>query len=456
MRALREKVRRSDDGFTIAEVMVALLIFAVMSTGSVFATISMLQVTRDARNRQVAANLAAQEIDAVRAIGDTTSIVNRAFDPPAQNGTSFHVDRSVSWTTIPVDEQDDQNCVLATQRYLATVTVTVTWEGMRSGTRPVTSDTLVTARDLHLTSATGIIMVTVLGADGTGRGGVRVQAGGASAVTNSQGCAFLLGLPAGDETVSIYKPGFVDEQQNERPAKLTSVTPGEVTPVQFQYDEGATLRLHFAYADDYNRLLDPSGTHPAWQLPAGLPVRTVASLPVTLGNPNGNIMLDLTASTAMIQSRVVHPFTSGYTVVAGSCKAADPQLWSPPGPASAPFNASPGVTTDVDVRMGVVVLTLPSGTAGELVAIPMKSTKVSGDPGCDNQPGLTYSFGSAESYVVNDKIAIALPYGSWKMTLNGGPINQNWMQPLGDPNYNTKQNLQGEGGGMVTFDPRGH
>ncbi|MCL2423370.1 MAG: prepilin-type N-terminal cleavage/methylation domain-containing protein [Micrococcales bacterium] len=454
MRALREKVRRSDDGFTIAEVMVALLIFALMSTGSIFATMSMLQITRDARNRQVAANLAAQEIDAVHAVADTTSIFPRVLDP-SQNGTSFHVDRSVSWTSIPADEQDDQNCLLATQRYLATVTVTVTWEGMRSGTQPVVSDTLVTARDLELGSSTGIILVTVLGADGTGRGGVRVQAGGASAVTNSQGCAFLLGMPAGDHTVTIYKPGFVDEHQNERPAKLTSSTPGETTSVQFQYDEGATLRLHFAYADGYNRLLDPTGTHPAWQLPPGLPVRTVAQLPVTLGNPAGDVVLDLSASTAMIQTRTVHPFPSGYTVVAGSCNAADPQLWTPPGPASPAFNAAAGATTDVDVRMGVVVLNLPSGTAGELVAIPMKSTKVSGDPGCDNQPGLRYSFGSAESYVVNDKIAIALPFGSWKLTLNGAPINQNWMTPLGDPAYNTKQNLQGEGGGMVTFDPRG-
>ncbi|MCL2850185.1 MAG: carboxypeptidase-like regulatory domain-containing protein, partial [Micrococcales bacterium] len=302
---------------------------------------------------------------------------------------------------------------------------------------------------------TGVILVTVLGADGTGRGGVQVQSGGASAVTNAQGCAFLLGMDVGDHTVTIYKPGYVDESQNERPSKLTGVSAGETTPIQFQYDEGATLRLHFAYADDYNRLLDPTGTHPDWRLPAGLPVRTVAQLPVTLGNPAGNVALDLAASTAMIQSRVVHPFASGYTVVAGSCNAANPLNWTPPGPAGTPFAATPGRTTDVDVPMGVVVLTLPSGTAGELVAIPMKSTKVSGDPGCDNQPGLTYSFGSAEGFVVNDKIAIALPYGSWKLTLNGGPINQNWMAPLGNPTYNTKQNLQGEGGGMVTFDPRG-
>ena len=66
MRALRDRLRRRNEGgFTIAEVMVALMIFALMSIGVIYSVISMLQISRDARNRQVAANLAAQEIDAV-------------------------------------------------------------------------------------------------------------------------------------------------------------------------------------------------------------------------------------------------------------------------------------------------------------------------------------------------------------------------------------------------------
>ncbi len=423
MRALREKLRRrDDDGFTIAEVMVALLIFALMSTGSIFATISMLQITRDARNRQVAANLAAQEIDTVRSYSDATAVVDRAFDPPAQNGTDFHVDRTVSWQSIPVGDDEGDGCTLVPMRYVASVTVTVTWHGMRSETSPVTSDTLLTSRELQTNKNAGTIAVTVLGPDGSGRGGVRAQAGGMSAVTNAKGRAVLTNVPVGNQVVSIDKTGYVDELQNPKPKKNTLVSVGACAQVQFQYDEAAKANLYYAanYVADYGArpYAVLPGISPA--PPAGIGTRTIAALPATFSNPNtGAYKAVMPATNTMAGTLNLHPFSSGYSVYAGDCDAANPTYWG--APALSPFATTPGSDPAVYVPMGVVIIDT-HGSPNEVLAVPVdpgtNQNVTSGDmKGCST---LSYSFGSADSFKITNQVALALPYGAWTISYGGG------------------------------------
>ncbi|MCL2091420.1 MAG: prepilin-type N-terminal cleavage/methylation domain-containing protein [Micrococcales bacterium] len=438
MRALRDKLRRRDDGFTITEVMAALLIFALMSTGSIFATMSMLQITRDARNRQVAANLAAQEIDTVRSYADATAVVDRAFDPPAQNGTEFHVDRAVSWQSIPVGDDEGEGCTLAPMRFVAAVTVTVTWKGMRPQTAPVTSDTLLTARDLQTDDNAGTVAVTVLGADGTGRSGVRVQGGGVSVVTDTRGRAVLVNVPTGVQTVSVEKPGYVDEKQDPRPKKDTMVSAGSCTEVQFQYDETTRANVYYAanYIMDYGQrpyVLFPSISSP----PVGT-VRAFAELQATFSNPaTGDYAAVMPTTNTMVGGLDLHPFASGYTVYAGDCDTADPVYWG--APALAPFAITPGGEAEVYVPMGVVVLDTHGGSPNEIRAKPVdpasnQDVTPTDMRGCST---LQYSFGSADGYTITGTAALALPYGSWIITYSDGggqgSVPQSWLTGLDLP-----------------------
>ncbi len=68
-----------------------MMIFALLSTGLLYTMLSVLSVGRDSRARQVAANLAAEEIDLAR---DASSLFDARAGraPPCDlNGDTFHV-----------------------------------------------------------------------------------------------------------------------------------------------------------------------------------------------------------------------------------------------------------------------------------------------------------------------------------------------------------------------------
>jgi len=432
MRTLRDRLRRrDDDGFTIAEVMVALVIFALMSTGSIFATISMLQITRDARNRQVAANLAAQEIDAVRAISDPTTVVDRSFDPSPQNGTAFHVNRSVSWSALPVSDQDGQTCGQGQQRTVADVTVTVTWQGMRAQTSPVVSNTLLTVQDLNPDRGTGSVNATVLDGSGVGVAGVRVQAGHVSGITDARGCVILLHVQTGTMDVTASKPGYVDQNGIAAPAKSTAVSGGNAVDVSFQLGWATHVSVHSAagYVESYGT--SPYGLRPGY---SGNQVRAFAALPVTFTNSNiDNLKTVLPSSSTMVGTVDLFPFASGYSVFAGDCDQSDPRYWYPGGQADVtPFATPAGGQATAYVPMGVVLLS-DLGAAVVLTATPV------GQTGC---AASQYTFGSADGYTIAGPAAIALPYGSWKLSYDAGhgqvDVPDSSLTPLTLPSYSDR------------------
>lgn len=442
MCTLRDAVRgRDDDGFGIAEIMVALMLFAMVSVGTLYAVLSMLQITRDARNRQVAANLAAQEIDEVRAAEDVLSVVDSSVSSTL-NGTTFHMVRTSSWVPTSGDVSGSVCGASAggASLRLKEVTVTVTWDGMRPTTRPVTSNTLLNPRNPVADETKSSILVTVVGADGTGRQGVTVTATGAStatATTDNQGCAYLLNVTPGAYTVQVAKSSYVDQDQQAKPAESAYVEAGGTASVRFQYDREATFVAR--YAPDY--ALAPPATR----------VRTAAALPVTFANPYASVvMVPPSATTAMSQSFDLHPFPSGYSVYAGACDAADPAAWGADPPE--PVGVAGGGSVEVPVPMGVVLVSVPAGPAEELAVSPVTSA-VPGDPGCDNLPPSTwYSFGTSPDYVLagGSVVAVALPYGSWQLRLGGAVVTAAQMTPVGV----SAQTTVDPGSNVVTFDPR--
>ncbi|MCL2454190.1 MAG: carboxypeptidase regulatory-like domain-containing protein [Micrococcales bacterium] len=445
MRALREQLRRRDDeGFTIAEVLVALLIFALMSVGTIHATVTMLQITGDARNRQVAANIAAQEIDNVRSFSDVLEVVDNTVET-VQNGTRFRMQRTSSWVTAGGGVTGDSCGSGGGNLRFKEVTVRVTWDGMRPTTPPVTSNTLLNPRSPVVDETRSTILVTVLGADGTGRAGVTVTATApgaptASATTDNQGCAYLLRVNPGHYTVRVSRASFVDQDQQPSPASSAYVEAGATASVQFQYDLRATFVTRYA---------------PGYALAApAVQVRTIANLPVTFANSYGStVVVPPSATTAMTQQLGLHPFSSGYSVYAGACTSSNPEAWG--GEVPEPVGTVGGETVEVPVPMGVVLVTTPSGAARELVATPAApaALTVPGDPGCGNLPsGTSYTFGTASGYTLpaNSTVAVALPYGSWQLRLGGTVVTAAQMTPIGIPAQTTVNPATN----VVTFDPR--
>lgn len=401
---------RSDEGMSLIEVVVAMMVFAVISLGVGYSTLTIIKMTDDTRSRQVATNLATSEIDNARALKDPFDIVNG--ERTVLVGTkTFTVTRSTSWVTT---SGADVGCGTGTGTLQAKrVNVTVTWNGMLSSTPPVRSDTLISPDNRINDPSLGTIRISVLNAAGSGSAGVAVAITPTSNqpalssqpdVTDTDGCSYALKVLPGTYNVAISRSNSIDETQNTAPVKSVTVTAGTSVAALFQYDTVATFNLTYG-----------AGTP---KLPDNLQTTYVSTY---------GLYLD----TGRKASLKLHPFTSGYTGIAGKyiaptdaspgipakpgCVSPDPGAWKAgtvnnvalgDGVRRDAVAANPGGSVGMTIPMGVVTVQI-SGTT-TLTAESATAPANSGDPGC--AVGMSYSFGS-----VTGNQTVALPYGSWTL-----------------------------------------
>lgn len=444
-----------DEGMSLVEVLVAMMIFAVISTGIIFTMLSLLSVTRDSRARQVALNLASEEVDDARTSGDLFELLDgeRAVQV---DDTTYHVRRSTRWVTDP--GQDLQcgtsgSAAGSTLRYKR-VNVEVTWDNMRSQTVPVRSDTIVSP-DSHLNDPTlGTILVSVLSGDGSGRPGVSVSASAGSphngaktpavgpAATDAQGCSYILKVVPGNYDVSVSMPGYVDHQQN-RVGKLTvGVGAGVSASAGFQYDRAATVTPR--YASNV-----PPVSAETVRLPSNLDISFVSSY-------GTHVVPNRAASVELF------PFSSGYTVLAGKfvapsqanngCLSVDPALWEsgpdgvtavgPPVPVTA--TTKPGERASVDLPMGLVSVS-GSGRYLRATTAPPQGA----DPGCTVP--MTYTFDLQGGDSAASTPTLGLPPGTWTIS-RGRSVSA--TAPVGAEQLKVVSRGAVAGAGTVVLDPR--
>ena len=440
MRTWRHRMRhvRDDDaGMGLPELLVAMFIFALVSTGLAYSLISTLSLTRDARARVVAANLAAEEIDLARDAPDLFALLDDER-PVTLNGDEFTVTRTTQWVSDPGAEFTcGAGSGTGALRYKR-VNVTVTWGGMRSTAQPVRSDTILSPDD-HINDPTkGTILVSVLKADGTGNAGVGVTVtptlGAAINATDAQGCTYVLKVDPGTYTVKVTRAGHVSDTQQAAPTQSVVVATGSTASVGFQLDEAATFNATMAPGA-------PAGT----RLPTGFST--------TFSSTYGNAAVaQSNAGGTTSHTYKLHPFTSGYAPYAGTCTQADPRQWPEETIGATTYAAglpdavaaAPGAAVAVGVPMGLVQVT--GGGGSHLHA-------VSQDADCT----VSYTFGNIVPSSASGRVTVALPYGSWRLqtsTSASGP--KTWL-PAGRlvvPAPAMPERTTIAASGVVTFDPR--
>lgn len=403
---------------TLLELVIAMAIFGVMMLG-VAATIgSGLALTRTNRHRSIAANLAAQEMDSVRS--DDFGDVAAGTQTVDVDGISYTVIREVTWvatsaTSGPCDGTDGSPELLR-------VRVSVMWPDM-GGVKPVVSDTTLTPPVGAYDPNTGHIGVKVLDRDAGPSFLVPVTASGPitqSTTTNSDGCAFFGYLPAGTYTVTLNGAGFVDRQSNVAPAQTLGVTVGNVSSVQFDYDEAATLTLTPLSSFLYPVPNDVSLTIANENLvPAKTKVYTGTGTPRSITD--------------------MFPFLDGYQAWTGKCADADPEgvmldgdglqigdYW--PGAVREPSLAvTAGAATVADVHMHDAQIHAQNSLGVALVGVPLVATHAA-DSSCAGgevlQLGLTDAGGN---------LNIAIPFGTWTISVDGFAPFASWATVVIDP-----------------------
>jgi len=437
-----------DSGMTLIEVVVAMMIFTIISTGVLYTMMSLLTVTRDSRARQVATNLAAQEIDLARDAKDIFKLGDRP-STVVLNGDTFHVLRTSDWVT---NEASTEACGTGTTSGTSTtptlrykrVHVKVTWDGMKSPNSPVVSDTLINPNDRINDPELGTILVSVRTASGVGIANATITAkfsnnSGATltTTTDAKGCGFLLKVAPGAYNVTLTNPAgqnYVDEKGVASPVKIATVAAGTSASVPFTYDKAGTLKVTYS----------ASGAVLANDMPTSL-----------LSTRDTALYASTTAANPRTLS--VHPWPDGYVVTAGNsaqCAAADPGLWTESSTKAGGIRpdivfSNSGVTTNVTISLQKVKVKNLSGTV--FIVARSVSNASSGQPACATEQ--IYRFASTNS----GNITIALPYGTWEIhkSSTSGFTPTAATRIAASSFEDAPADAVSSSNNTVTFDPRG-
>lgn len=411
--------RTFESGFTLIEVLIAMMVFGLLSVLVAYLLTSAMAITRSNRASEVAANLAAQTIDQARAATDVFSVVS-GVSTTSVDGITYTVTKSAGWLTNTGSASDCGTSGLLQNK---TLNVSVSWNGMRSGAAPVQASTLLAPAGPINDPTSGTIIVHVRTAGGAGLAGVSIGVTPDSTVTPNtattvspappstdvDGCSYVLKVVPGTYQVTIGAAGDgrISSDQKQPIKVSVPVTAGQSSVLEKQYDTAATPTLTLA-----------PGAPATTMFPTNL---TVTYAPQ--GDPYTTPVTVRTVAGVTTTATPLFPFSSGYQAFAGTfvapgtvggspiCLSSDPAQWTVPNASGhvglrqdPPISVAP--LSVGSVPMPIVTVTTSSKW---LVAVPAAST-TAGDPGC---AATSLRFNFAQS--AGSTATIALPYGSWSL-----------------------------------------
>jgi prepilin-type N-terminal cleavage/methylation domain-containing protein len=389
-----------ESGFSMVEVLVAILVFSVMIGGIATLQGSTMNVIRNNRHRSVAANLAADEMDTIRSTTFTALLGQLgAVTQPTVNidGVPYTVLRETEWVSSDASAGACDAPADADPAFLR-IRVTVTWPVM-SGVKPVESNTIITPPVGTYDATSGHLAVSVVDRDGAPQEGVPVALAGpesASQITNSEGCVFFAFLTPGSYTATLNKSGFVSDQGVAAPVQTSAIATGAIASLLFQYDQAASLSLVLA------------GKGSGSAAPSTVPVMVANSHIL----PSG-ILPPFTGSGSPRTISGLFPYSDGYEVWTGNCADADP-LFHAGGVRDDPIEVTPGGATTAAVGMPEVLVTVTSVSTGLPIAGATISIVHAAAAGCTG--GVTYTMGTTNAA---GQRLFASPYGTWQIRVNG-------------------------------------
>ncbi len=383
----------------------AMTVFAIIMLGLAATLATGLTLTRNNRNRSIAANLASQEMDLVRSSVFTDLAAATTTQPVG--GVPYTVHRELTWvsrsaTNGPCDAANAAPEVLR-------VHVWVDWPN-RQGVPAASADTVLTPPVGAYSASTGHIAVKVLDSAAAPQDNVLVTLTGPEAhsqPTNSDGCAYFAFLPAGSYTVALNSSGYVDRQGDQHPTQTVGVNVSQVSSTEFDYDQAAALQLTLAGDDAV----------------------VAADAPITLGNtilvPSGTKTYSGSTNPRTISS--LFPAPDGYQVWAGGCADADPEgldassnAFYPGAQRDQPLVATPNQTTAATLSMATVRVHVVDGSGTPQANRTILAVHAP-DQVCAT--GESHTLGTTNS---NGDITIGLPYGVWQIQEPGHTVIGSW------------------------------
>jgi prepilin-type N-terminal cleavage/methylation domain-containing protein len=448
---LRRRLRARDpeSGFTLVELVVAMLLIAIMMSASLYSVLQGLSLSRDSQDRVVASGLVTGILQKV----ETTALTVSGFEslsPTTQNlpsrtiqGATFKFVQTTEWVNRGVS---GTVCNSGTNSSLILrATVVGTWGPAES----VTDSTLLAPPNGALSSSNGSLPVQVDQSNGTGFAGATVTATPASGsattiTTGSDGCAFFAQLTPGSYTVAVSSAGGVDNF--ERSTWSSAVAPSQYT---IQVTAGGEQNSLASGLIDYEQggTVDWSYT----QAFSSTPLTSATGMPISIDNPSQKLTDNMysypySGSTSG-GLNPVYPDT--YAIFAGGCTDADPN-GSSTGTTPQPFYPSstyPNIASSVTVTSsGTSTATVPlyplnlqitSKSTGASLTTATSSTSptaVAGGGGICNQGTPTYTLNAVSKGISDTAVGLGALVISATVTSGGKTMSGTatvWVKPDG-------------------------
>jgi type II secretory pathway pseudopilin PulG len=410
---LDARLHSSEEGVSLVEVLIAMLIFTIVSLGVIGTLIATSNFANDSRSRETAVNLASQYIDSARATADVFGLHGVGPLTTAVGGTTYTVTEVAQWVSNPTSVAPCGGGGGALQ--YKRVNVQVTWPGNVS---PVEQDTLIAPATRVSDPNDATILISVVNQANQPVSGVTITTtpalSPAAAPTDVDGCTYLLKVPVGTYVIKATKASYISPSLGSPPVQYTTqtqtqtVTAGTSISAPFVMDVSTPLPITYAS----NSLT-----------PVSLPVSMYTSLMHA-----SDLSLDGGSDTgAIAKPLAMYPYTDGYSVYAGhfiaaiagnaGCQDPNPALWLPStvlgvGYASPAVSPTPAGGT-ASVRMGLVTVKGTSG--GQNVSALQVGAATGADPGCAlaTTTSTVYNFGPILSS--NVSTTLALPFGTYKL-----------------------------------------
>lgn len=454
MKALRGRLQATttdEAGLGMAEVLVAMMVFAIIMVSVAYTLLSSFTFTNDSRSRVIASNLASQEIDLVRSTSNLMNLLTVAPRTQLVSGVPFTVTRTVSWVS---NTGTDVNCGSDTgSLQYKRVHVEVSWPKMVGS--PIAIDTLLAPTSKINTDSQGTILVSAKTSTGAPDPGVAISVspnpGSAAPVTDAQGCSYIFKVPPASYTVTASQTGYLDPNQNPAPSQTMTVVAGASSSAGFTFGQQATATITYA---SNNTALTPT-------IPGNLNASFISTANTWVTPSTAPGLVNLFPSTTYTVE--AGAFLSAADV-SGGCVSPDPGSWLPgtnaagktiQSPAPVPLSLNPGQLGSVGIPMGVVTIKNTAGftASANIVATTTTPVSGSGDPGCSK--AMSYKFTTAMPKAKNSTLTVALPYGTWafKMDTNATPTTTVTAAQLSIPTGVTTGTAI-SAGGTVTLDPR--
>jgi hypothetical protein len=286
----------------------------------------------------------------------------------------------------------------------AQVTTVVTWPGMSSGQQTVLRS-IVSPSSNSINSKNGTMTISVTNEKGEPRAGVKLKAGVFSATSSVDGCATFPDLAAGNHILGSdgESANLVNTNSSYLGEQEAGVGAGVAKVTKLTYDSPGTVPVKFKYRVGTEEKFEPSS---ADSVVAFHSVMKEAKVVWAAGG----------ARLPEIPATPLFPFTSPYSIYAGSCAGNKPSE----GPAMANIVAPASATTGaVEVQLPALDLTVNEGSKaikGAKVTITDKNNckDLQGNP--VKRSYTTNSEGKQTSAAVpEERQDPALPWGAYEV-----------------------------------------